>query len=481
MEREIFRDDRHIYLRKCVIKSTRPPMCVFMKSTHGYDILSIEPGTKFEKLDDVVDFGRFLGLTVTEVILNRFHHKNRMVYTILFEMPLVKSLTLDHIKIEKVAVVLNFLHRQEPTFRFNNLETLEILNDDYGLPHRMQNFLKAIKEFIPHQTQILINRLNLFKEIGVEELLQFMKRAKVNELLFDSDGKSNEEMNKFIEAKILGCWHMEFLNEFEQAPWPMLEALHQQIVESISITCHHLPPASITFPYITELKFTLPEEIISLKPLESLINLHDLDIDHRTVGCAILHEPVTLTSLHALKLIGTWSCQECLDTFSHSFMNLEYFACVSGTQYLDLNIFKNLIKNWKFLEEMDIQVIKFDFQEDEFEGFDAPRELVHTLHILSMLRLKITTNTIEKLSKAFPNLEVLPFSTETSFELEPSLENIVEAILPAFKQLTSLQFWAVNYNLNATTIDRSQMKVIIKLLKEHGFPMEVRIRPRDRN
>lgn len=221
MEQVIFRDDRHIYLKDCVIAPNRPPMSVFMEASHGYDILSIQSHIKFLKVDDVLCFGRFLGETVTEVVLDTFDEENRLVYMSLRGMPLIKSLTFVRMPCEKVAIVLSLIHSEEPAFRFIQLEKLELLNSRDRDPMQMQSFLKAIKKFIRNEAEIMIDYVTLHQETSVKDLLQVLKRAIVK--CFKVSAFATEEMQKLIDAEILSCEQLNFVGRFDESPFPFLE------------------------------------------------------------------------------------------------------------------------------------------------------------------------------------------------------------------------------------------------------------------
>lgn len=114
----------------------------------------------------------------------------------------------------------------------------------------------------------------------------------------DADGRSNEEMKILLEGLKLECEHLKFSNKFEQSPFSYLEAFanQHQHVYSISLWCHHLPPP-VTFSQITKLELELYSLRKSLKPLELLVNLVELEIQSNIEGCWIVHKPVNLMRL----------------------------------------------------------------------------------------------------------------------------------------------------------------------------------------
>lgn len=104
----------------------------------------------------------------------------------------------------------------------------------------------------------------------------------------------------------------------------------------------------------------------ALKPLESLVNLVELEIQSNIEGCWIVHEPVNLMRLKKFTLDSTWTCEECLETLADSFESLQYFSMETGQGHcLTLRKFEKLSRNWHLVEEIDIRVDEFEFQEQE--------------------------------------------------------------------------------------------------------------------
>lgn len=472
MERAKFRGDRHIYLRKCMIKANQPPMSVFMQAKYLYDILSIQTGVKFDNLDDLIQFGRYLGLKVTEVVLNRFHHKNCKVYMIVGEMPLVKSLTLKNMKVNKVTAALELIHSQEPTFRLHFLEKLTIRNKVLVQSEQMPSFAKAVKDFFRNKAEIIINRVNLKQGIAVDKLLPIMKLAKIHELSIDASERTNAEMEMLFEADNLyfECLQFIYYSQSEQSPYPYLQAFldKNKHLKDITLSCCYSPP-TMAFPKITKLHLELTGSRKSLKPLDLLVNLQSLSI---TSGipqeCGIIHEPVNLLNLQTFSAYVPWFCEECLETLYKSFKNIKD-TTISTRHQLTSNKLKRFIKNWSLLEDMHFVVDKFDLQE---EDFDFRRERLRMLSIFSNSDLSISALAIKELSKTFPNLRTLTFNVISNFEFIPSLEDVVQAFVPAFSKLFVLQFWS-DFHENPPTIDKFEIGVIVKHLVKHGYPLEV--------
>lgn len=66
-----------------------------------------------------------------------------------------------------------------------------------------------------------------------------------------------------------------------------------------------------------------------------------------------------------------------METLADSFESLQYFSMETGHGHcLTLSKFENLSRNWHLLVEIDIRVDEFEFQKQEFDGFDHPRECV---------------------------------------------------------------------------------------------------------
>lgn len=400
-------------------------MSVFMKSTHGYDIVTIESGVMFGDPDEFIEFGRFLGLTVTEVLLDHF----------------------------------------------------EVENDLNPYLEDMCSFLKAINEFSCQRAQITINRVYLDEIAGVENILSVLKFAKVNRLDIVNEERSNEEMKMLSDAEILDCEHLEFLSYFEHSPWPFLKDFQHQNVKTISISSRHLPPPSIAFPRITELYLDLQGNAKSLKPLESLINLRTLQIHSETAGCGIIHQPVTLMNLQTLEINGThWTCPECLETMFCSFKTLKELYINTGHQFT-LNRLISLIKNWKSITKIEIRVDTFEFHIQDGEEFDISIECIHSLLIEERCTdFSITTEAIKHLSKAFPNVTELFLSSHFgSLQFIPSFEKIVQTVIQAFTNLDYLELWSEEElnNQNSPTIDKSQLEVVVTHLAKHGYQVEV--------
>lgn len=407
MKRAIFRNDRHIYLKDCQIRPNRAPMSVFMDAKYPYEILTIQCNVKYDCLNSLHHFGQILGSSVKEIVFAFFYHDSRELCSILYDMPLVKSITFDRFRVYQATSVFALLHRQRPTFVLSGLETLSIINQVDKAPLEMDTNLNEIKQFIRKGAQIIVGYLNLRGYHTVENMLLIMEDSKILDVSIAVSNRSDAEMKVLLDTKNLNCNRINFMYSSQEWPYSYLEAFlnkHQHL-NGISLTCGYLPP-NISFPKITELHLELEQPLASLKPLDTLVNLHTLGIWQKTGDCGFGddHEPITLKKLKRLEADTMWTCDKCLEALANSFANLKSAIMITAHPMQSKEI-QMIFNNWRYLEFVHINCHSFEFQDEAFEDFDSPRVYLGKLEITSNVKLKISDHVIGKMNESFPNLE----------------------------------------------------------------------------
>lgn len=336
MERAIFRDDRHIYIKNCVIEPNRSPMSVFLNANNSYDILTIKSDVRYNALGDLYQFVRHIGKNMTEIILVTTPHTS-----------FVKNILVDD--------------TESPLFP--KVETINIRNKSTDqAPEIICGILQTIKEVVTKKVDVILDFVAFAPFKNLEHLSTISNVAKINDLDISAD-RPNTEMESLLNYENLNCQRLTLTYGPQKSPYSFLEALltkHKNI-QDVKLYCSALPP-SITFPQITELTLDLFDEIEgeeiaieSLKPLEFLPNLKKLEIENVSGGCGFGHEPVSHSKLEEFDVVWFWPCRECLNALAKSFINLKSVKIRYQLENLTNKVLRMMMNNWQNIEYLYIE------------------------------------------------------------------------------------------------------------------------------
>lgn len=481
MKRILFREDRHIYLRRCLINANKPPLSIFNNAKLPYDILTIGYDVKV----NLKEFGHHFGTSIKEVIFSNIEYWRRsnefvihQTYSILLEMPKVTSLTFEFINLRQVAKIFEKIHTNEPNSFLHNLKTLTFKTSQ-GKTLIMDSY-QSIKQFISNETRIIIEHLSLTESDDVRKHLRCISdSAQFKHLYLDISRLSNADMEALLEISNLNCCFIEFGSE--QFPCPLyLEAFfnkHKNI-HDVRLHIRSLPPA-VEFPQIKALHLDLRQDVKSFKPLEYLVNLEDLLIgldDWNTYKrCSFDHEPITLKKLRRLRFRGSTFCEKCLNALTKSFPNLKDILILSE-DHMTFKTFK-LLSNWQYLERVQLVIDHFVMEANGFEEFEeeqSSRTYLRELKIGSSKELSVTADVLTKVGKLFSN--IVNISLWSQNIILPSFDKLVRAVVPAYEgtlnKLKVLKISSSNSNIRIVY----ERKNLAKYLNEHGYKIKVRMK-----
>lgn len=504
MTRAIFHQDRHIYFSDCFIEPNRPPMSVFMNAKLPYQILSVKNTRNSPPIQDftkeTIEFWRHLGQTVTEVHFEGYvdHEKYQEyeVYKILFEMPNVQLLSakkcLNDLQFD-LSIALN--EREYERARFLQLENLKTIKASHCQVYRKCMLftettkylnklrLQSPKEF-PNTSEIIDTVMvfynpSMYPLNDLKKILSILRNLTVNTLEFQTVPilKSLFALENIPAKGVKLSYPVRVSPGFDLMK-SVLEK-HGNIKE-VSLQCQVIRVPAIT--QITTLIFTEHKQgadvpIRSLKFLDALVNLNSLTLQTTDVSCLFGHEAIDLPKMKKFSM-KVMICFDCVNALANSFPNLsEFYGSIKD---LDCSpILEKMFKNWRYLKVMEINSTNsLDNLGNSVENLEEQRLYLRTLKIkTSLVGSYNSAEDFQQLSKAFPHLNTLSISIDatidaveknSSIDAQTVLASLIQGIIPAFKELTTLEITLISFPLGIHACN-----AVLEYLEQHGHSLRV--------
>lgn len=514
MTRSIFRSDRHLYFKECKIHELREPLSIFMKARLPYDILTV-----IHLVDDYWLHWPKVSEMITEINFPFNYYrwpdsdssadaeKSADVLNILRQTKSLKSIYIhENVTnltsyfspwgIHKIFWIMRDICSQMRYEKdhLKNLETL-ILEEDYisnyTSPSRNGKALKEVQAMFP-KVKIIIKELRV-GHISMDLALPFIQSMNFIRLKLNMNHLKSEDDKILLETEHLNCERIEFDYSLKYPEVPSYREFSQDFFKDFLLKHHYIKDVKLNFyfteqkqisfqyvfPTITELNISSVPGVTpvqSFKCFEMLENLKVLNMrpsyqhipepDRHSFG----HEPLNLPKLKELVyLYEQISCEECLTALANSFPNL--IKCQIGPESCrSIKPFNLCLKNWKYLESLEIRFMRAENQIDNetlFDGIDEPRLHLRKLKLYQKSqRIKYKIPDMLKLSQLFPNLNVFEVDLHDKVY---NLGGITKTILRDAKNLVCLKIKAKKRVLKEQLIWN-----VVGNVKKYGQNLRVR-------
>ncbi|XP_063700788.1 uncharacterized protein LOC134831075 [Culicoides brevitarsis] len=237
--------------------------------------------------------------------------------------------------------------------------------------------------------------------------------------------------------------------------------IHPKIAE-VHLACKLVPAP--TFTKITKLLLSL-NHFTNLDGLTELVNLKVLELDCKYQGCSFGHAALKLDALESL--IVRWkecNCQDCFFALANSFGNLKKLELSHHQGDIDQWIVQQFFRNWKFLEKMKIATRPCSFTlADALPLTESARPHLRHFHLGAAIQL--TVDSFCKLLCLCPELHTLSFVFEA---IDVNLLQILQIILPQFRNLTFLHIYSNPNSTLLSTVAHDDCLAAIQHITEHG-------------
>lgn len=474
MTRAIFREDRHIYLKKCLLQPNRPPISTFINAQLPYDIVTVKSRIMvplYLNLQETLDFWRHLGKSVTEIHVEP-NYMPPDWYEILLEMPHLE-IFVGKMTLEKLAGELYVLQDENPKREFfKHLKKVKVSLFTLKNIETNTNFFEELQDVTPTDTKFFADTVDVIQCLAVEDVLEGLRKLKLKFKRLEL-WDIHLPVVKFIPFDDLPFTGMRLIHRENMSPDQLRAFFHKHPnVNDVYLESHfryfHFPLSQFT-----EIYFTLPNaDNGTLKFLEPCVNLRTLVIGLTLDICLFGHEPLNFPKLTKFSM-GT-NCRECLTAMANSFPSLQsYDEVVSTRNYLPILVRK--LRNWRNLKEMRITLTQRDLTDlaqltEQLEG-----ETFLTLRTLNICVENCSGEDFVKMSQIFPNLKTLRITINEILDLN----EIVQGIVPAFKELIELFVYTKCFSekddaTKKISVDPDTSNRILKHLEEFGDSLRVR-------
>lgn len=477
MTRAIFRQDRHIYMNKCLIEPNRPPLSVFMNAKFSYDILTLDNGNIYHPLvnhlDRTLDFWSHLGHSIREI-----HIANNIrpaLYKIFFEMPQLEVLVFRN-SFEEATEGLFLVHDEVQNRPFlPSLKRFVAKEAIIEISKKLSKPIETLRSMIPKSAEIVIERINVYGNDVLEEILSTIQTIQVNAMMIIVRDHQHSTIKQLLSCERLPLHYMKFVYSSEEES--NLDFLNVFLtkhanIRNAKIDFKYVP---IPYPFNQLTKLTIAEQGIeplrSFKVFEPLINLESIRISFRDKYCVFGHETVNLPKLQKLSMLeANPSCMDCITAMVKSFPSLIKFSGLFNILEF-VPMVESMFKNWRYLKEMRVySEIGIENLGKAFENFEDEQRLdFRLLEICTKGPTRHTGDDFLKMSKVLPHLNTLNIDLD---ETVTNLEDVVKGIVSEFKELISLvisgrRSWIpIKSDISRSTLDH---------IEKYGSSLRVRI------
>lgn len=449
-----------------------------MKAKYPYDIVTLKnhyfshvQAPFFKKYEETLTFWRHLGESISEI---HFENTDRPeMYKILYEMPKIQKCVIAG-NLDKATEFLSEMQGENPDQElFKNLKTIEIGGCCLDSSEKILKNVTKLRKIMPSNAEMIISTADVKTMVPLEEIFLVLQQVRIKNLKINLD---NWKLRNFLDTYNLNFESMElsFPKDMTSDSFKTLVDKHQNTNDVCLQLNFSMTPFS--FAQITKINFNAlnnysNDPTQSLKCLEVLVNLQSLVMELSDRKCVFGHQVIDLPKLK--KFRSFWyriSCKNCLIALANSFPNLNEFDCTVHTDDFP-PILGIMFKNWRYLKVIVLRMDTFTLKhfEKSVENLREERNL-RTLKIFADTVTGLSPKTLvtfQKISKVFPHLN----SLHMDFEKKANIEDVVKGILPAFKELTTLDL------SNAKTFDsvkkEANRNAVLKHLEQNGPSLRV--------
>lgn len=447
-----FHINRHLYLKHCFIESNRPPMSVIMSAKFPYEIVSVMNRNEiiYNKFKDLKMFWQFLGMTLTELIVEDLDYS---CFELLTEME-----NLQKLKYRNFLSLIGNLEIMTQTGK--KLTQIRILNFGKIDLKVLGENIQVIRHVMPNIEEMTAELLFVNEEGTLDQYLSFF--MSLNLFLADIPGINvvlKKDVLKYQDTNInvIDFHAFHDFNLLKNA----LE-IHPKIRE-VHLACKIVPGEC--FSKITKLLLSL-NKFTCLDQLSNLSNLKSLELDCKYQGCSFGHN--SLKTLEKLEnVIVRWKeckCQDCFLALANSFPNVKNFEISHHQGDIDQWIIQLFFRNWKFLEKLKIASMPASYTlADALPFTETARPHLRHFHLGSAIQL--TVDSFCKLLCICPELHTLSLVFE---RVDLTLLQMLQIIIPQFRNLNFLHIYSNPNSTVLSTVDHDDCLASIQHITEHG-------------
>lgn len=452
MTRAIFASDRHLYLSNCVINVEQPPASVIMRAPYPYQMLTIGENCEEDKPDQTNNwtktastFWKFLGQSTTHVSIETQITNvspNVSFTSIAKAMPLVKSYKFTHESLTCFRPILRFMGHLR---LFENVE--EIICQPVHFNYCSYADIESLTQNMPKLKRIDAEPFGCQNQplIPLHPMLNSIKFAPLYQFVEAFNGESvTENMSDFIKESHPTLKKLHYKAERPNYTFLATALKKNPNIKEVHLDCMEIP--IFVCPEMTVLKLRIIQRHMKFEQLNFFQNLRSLELDIEYEGCSFSHVPLFLQKLETLKIKWTnCTCNKCYVALTSSFPNLKRLEFQVRNCKIPPMYIKKIIRNWPLLEHIKVKNYLPPMVHQKLS------EVVRNLHVkrpylrhFDLGYPVATTSDIIALHNVAPNIHTLNITYDSR---KSSLNHVITAILPRFKNVTNLHIYSIYGNL----------------------------------